>query len=395
MYDTHTISNSAAVEQLRVLIVDDDTVDCRILQTLLHRSSLSVDEIKCADSLETATQFLDENRFDLVLLDLNLPDSDDLNTLAAISENCPQAAIVVVTGERNEKVATEALAKGAQDFLVKGEFSTDVLIKAIHYACERKKTEDRARSQSEFLTNVLESLTHPFYVIDAHDHTIRMANSAACAEVQVGETTCYAISHGRNTPCDEVDHPCPMEETKRTKKPAVAEHVHYVANGDERDVEVHSYPIFDSSGNVSQVIEYSLDITDRKQAEKAMRESERRLKTILDSMLTGIAIVDSRTHEIVDVNPVAAQMIGLPREEIVGKVCHEFICPAEVGRCPITDLGQSVDRSERVVLRADGTRIPVLKSVRSVTMDGQEYLIDSFVDIADLKKAGGESDSKH
>ena len=149
---------------------------------------------------------------------------------------------------------------------------------------------------------------------------------------------------------------------------------------------VLGYPILDSTGNVSQVIEYCLDITDRKQAENALRESEKRLKTILDSVLTGVAIVDSTTHEIVDVNPVAAEMIGLPREEIIGRVCHKFICPAEVGRCPITDLHQSVDRSERVVLRADGTKVPVLKSVRSIMLGGREYLIDSFVDIHDFKK---------
>jgi PAS domain S-box-containing protein len=90
---------------------------------------------------------------------------------------------------------------------------------------------------------------------------------------------------------------------------------------------------------------------------------------------------------IIDVNPVAARLIGAPRDEIVGAVCHKYICPADEGHCPITDLGQSVDNSERVLLTANGQKRPIIKTVAAVTLGGRTHLLESFVDITQLKQA--------
>ena len=92
------------------------------------------------------------------------------------------------------------------------------------------------------------------------------------------------------------------------------------------------------------------ELAERKQAQEALRESEERLRHILDFLQTGVAIIDAETHVIVDANPAAVEMLGVPKERIVGQVCHRFICPAEVGQCPITDLGQVVDRARQFSL---------------------------------------------
>jgi PAS domain S-box-containing protein len=118
-----------------------------------------------------------------------------------------------------------------------------------------------------------------------------------------------------------------------------------------------------------------------------LRISEDRLRRILDSVQTGVVVIDPEAHTIADVNPVAAEMIGSSREEIVNKVCHKFICPAEQGACPITDLGQNVDKSERVLLTANGTAMPILKTVVPVWLGGREHLLESFLDITELKQA--------
>jgi two-component system sensor kinase FixL len=98
-------------------------------------------------------------------------------------------------------------------------------------------------------------------------------------------------------------------------------------------------------------------------------------------------VIDAETHEIVDANPLALQLIGVPKEQVVGKVCHEFICPAERGKCPISDLGQSVDQSERVLIRAGSKRVPIIKTVTSTTLQGRAFLVESFLDITARKKA--------
>lgn len=138
--------------------------------------------------------------------------------------------------------------------------------------------EAKLRQQNEFFHHVIESLTHPFYVLDANNYTIIMANSAARLGNLSSNPTCYALTHRRETPCDGIEHTCPLQVVKRTKQPVIVEHVHYDKDGNPRDMEVHAYPIFDKQGNVAQMIEYSLDITERKQLEKEIQDYADKIK---------------------------------------------------------------------------------------------------------------------
>jgi two-component system, cell cycle sensor histidine kinase and response regulator CckA len=123
----------------------------------------------------------------------------------------------------------------------------------------------------------------------------------------------------------------------------------------------------------------------RKQAEETLRENEERLNTILDCIQAGIVVIDAETHKIVDANPAAIKIIGDPKEEIIGHVCHKYICPAEKGACPITDLGQQIDHAERVMLTANGEEVPILKTVTPILLGGKECLLCTFIDISDKK----------
>ena len=104
---------------------------------------------------------------------------------------------------------------------------------------------------------------------------------------------------------------------------------------------------------------------------------------IFEKIQTGILIVESATHLIVDANPVAEELIGLPRDQIIGRICHSFVCPAKEGQCPITDKGMNIDRAERVLLNARGKQVPVLKTVTKASIGDKEYLIESFIEISD------------
>ena len=128
------------------------------------------------------------------------------------------------------------------------------------------------------------------------------------------------------------------------------------------------------------------DISERKKGEAALIESEARIRRILDSINTGILIIDPALRVIVDANSIAAAMIGLPKDQIVGRKCHEFICPGKENQCPILDLNQRIDNAERVLLTATGKEIKVLKTVVSVRLGGKPHLIESFVDLTERKK---------
>ncbi|MBZ5578095.1 MAG: response regulator [Acidobacteriia bacterium] len=116
-------------------------------------------------------------------------------------------------------------------------------------------------------------------------------------------------------------------------------------------------------------------------AKTRLAENEQYLKTLLNLLPVGIITVDAANHRILDLNPAAAQLSGRTCEDVVGSICHGFICPAEYGRCPITDLGQSVDQTERQLLAGGGASIPVLKTVSAVERGGRSILLESFVDL--------------
>ena len=118
-----------------------------------------------------------------------------------------------------------------------------------------------------------------------------------------------------------------------------------------------------------------------------LRECRAWVDALFEGVETGLFIIDAKTHRLLNANAVALKMVGVPREKLVGCFCHKFVCPAEEGRCPVTDLGQDVDNSERILLTARGERRNIIKTVRSVFIAGRTQLLESFVDISDLKRA--------
>ena len=133
------------------------------------------------------------------------------------------------------------------------------------------------------------------------------------------------------------------------------------------------------------MISIETDTTDYHRSDETLRERENYLETIFDSVQTGLLVIDPETHSIFDVNPAAAKLIGLDRNKIIGSVCHKFICPEDVGKCPITDLGQNIENSEHILLKADGSRIPILKTGIPIKIGDHNYLLESFLDIGERK----------
>ncbi|RXE57176.1 hypothetical protein ABH15_03400 [Methanoculleus taiwanensis] len=136
------------------------------------------------------------------------------------------------------------------------------------------------------------------------------------------------------------------------------------------------------------------EIDERRRAEEDLRESRQYLETILASIQAGIVVIDPKTHLIADANPAALRMIGASRAEMLGKECHRYICPQQRGNCPITDAGQRIDNAERALITAHGTRLPILKTVVPVHLKGEEYLLESFIDITERKQAEEELEKR-
>ena len=117
-----------------------------------------------------------------------------------------------------------------------------------------------------------------------------------------------------------------------------------------------------------------------------LKESRQYLATILATAQVGILVIDAESHVIVEANPRAVEVIGVSRDEILGSVCHRFICASEIGQCPITDLGLCIDCGERQLITARGDYITVVKTVAKITLRGRPHLVESFLDISDRKR---------
>ncbi len=108
---------------------------------------------------------------------------------------------------------------------------------------------------------------------------------------------------------------------------------------------------------------------------------------MLLNMPAGVVIVDPETRLIEQVNEHAAALFGAPVGALIGQRCHATLCPAEAGICSVCDLGKPVNNSECMMIRADGSQLPILKTVKRVALGGRMKLLECFVDISERKRA--------
>ena len=143
--------NSDSIKPLKILMVENDLSDRMLLQNSLSESSLSISEVRYAESLKDAFELLDKNSFDVVLLDLNLPDSRGLDTFVKISKKSPNLANIVLTSQADEDLGLEAVANGAHEHLILDRCNVHSLTKYILYAIGHKQAE---QVQMQLLTDV-------------------------------------------------------------------------------------------------------------------------------------------------------------------------------------------------------------------------------------------------
>ena len=146
-------------------MVDDDIVDCRLVEQFLRKSSQATEfTIETVQSLSDCLECLKSRSFDLVLLDLGLPDSSGIETVQKVYGANPNIPIVVSTGLADEQMGLEAIREGAEDYLVKGESLKYMLVRTIRYAIERKqarKFKEEAEAKSQFVSVVSHELRTP------------------------------------------------------------------------------------------------------------------------------------------------------------------------------------------------------------------------------------------
>jgi signal transduction histidine kinase len=185
--------NMIVNHSVKVLLVEDNLAEANLYQEFLKQNNSQEFSLFHTQGLQDTLQEISQNNYDLILLDLSLPDSEGLSSLTVLLEKVPSSAIVILTNTNDEELAIESVRLGAQDYLVKRQINPDLLIRSLQYAIERKQTlerlrqinqelEDRVAIQTAELVKVAEMnyIKSEFFSMFSHDirnplHTIQLA----------------------------------------------------------------------------------------------------------------------------------------------------------------------------------------------------------------------------
>ena len=138
-------------EPIRILHIEDNSWDRRIISDILSRQQSPPFVLSTAGTLSEGLAGIRSNPPDIVLLDLNLPDSEGLQTFRAVAECLSHEPVVICSAVDDEETAVRALKEGAQDYLTKGKITPDILVRTLRYALERKRIEDSLRAARDSL----------------------------------------------------------------------------------------------------------------------------------------------------------------------------------------------------------------------------------------------------
>ena len=154
------------VEKIEILLFEDNPGDAGLIEEMLEESSDFPYELKNTETLKEGLDYLKERPFDVILSDLGLPDSDGIDTFLEIHARNSQIPIIILTAVKDEKIGIDAVKKGAQDYLVKGEVDGRLLKRSIQYSIERKKAEKEIKESEERYRIVTEQTGQLIYEYD-------------------------------------------------------------------------------------------------------------------------------------------------------------------------------------------------------------------------------------
>ena len=159
-------------DKIKILIIEDNIPDARLIKEFLSETSDGIYHIEYAARLSEGIEKILENKFDVALLDLNLPDSEGLNTVYGFIQKDKNIPLIILTGLDDLSIATKSLNEGVQDYLVKGQFDDKTLKRSIRYAIERKKLEvEKRQFESE-----LNDLKNQYQFLSFHDSLTGLYN---------------------------------------------------------------------------------------------------------------------------------------------------------------------------------------------------------------------------
>ncbi|NNJ13227.1 response regulator [Chloroflexales bacterium ZM16-3] len=301
---------------IHILLVEDNPADVVLLGVALEQIASASFHMTAVERLKQGMVCLAERSFDVVLLDLGLPDSQGLATFTQLHAQAPEVPVVVLSGMQDEELAAEAVHAGAQDYLVKGYVDREVLARAIRYAIERHQLQSRIRASERYFRALIEHSADGVATLSA-DGTILYESPAALRmlgylpDEMIGENS-LAFTH----PDDRALSSELFQQLLQAPHQSITSELRYRRkDGSWCWVEATGTNLLDIPGVAVIVVNYR-DITARKQSEAAIRQLNETLE---------LRIVE-RTDDLLQANAALARAARL-KDEFLANMSHELRTP--------------------------------------------------------------------
>jgi PAS domain S-box-containing protein len=339
-------------------LVEDNPADARLVREMLKESHRPV-EITHAPRLRDALEFLRTQGFNAILLDLNLPDSEGMNTFLRARAEALHAPIVVLTGVADEEVAARAVREGAQDYLVKAEVDGPLLYRSIRYAVERQAYDDAIRNSVALYRSLIEGSIQG--VLIHVDGVIKLANPALASMLGLdhpGELLEQPV--WRYIAPQDREMAQAYQKARRDGRPAPSNFELHLLKRDGAVIALDCMASSISWEGRQATLATVVDTTDRQKAEQGLRASEERFRQIAENIKEAFIVVELDGFRPLYLSRMWEEIWGRPLEEAYRdplawvRAIHPDDAAVVTETRHAIERGESISRNFRLV-RPDGT----------------------------------------
>ena len=297
--------------RIKILLIEDNPGDARLIEELLRNAMDFKHDLIFTPSLSEGLEYIDKEPLDVILLDLSLPDSNGFDTIFRTREKAKNIPIVVLTGLNDENYARKAVQAGAQDYLIKGQIDSNPLVRSIYHAIDRHK-----------MMQTIESLASTLQQSEAHLKKIINKNADSIVIVDNNGIVSFV-------------NPAAEKFFGRKKSKFIGEFFNFpTADSDKTEIEIvreDGQIVYAEMRSVEIEWEKSKaylltlrDISERKQFEMSLKESEEKYRIIVENSLEGVWAIDSNSNTTF-VNQRMAEILGYSVDEMIGRNLFDFM----------------------------------------------------------------------